>query len=721
MKTEFGSEISSILSKIKKKSDIVKEWDLRLKDIAYSLLPQLKIIVEDDGHGMDLKTIHSKWLVPSTDNKQKNSTSKSGKRKVQGKKGIGRYAASILGNDFLMETTSKETNIKCIVVIDWREFENEKYEFLDEVPILVEAFQSESKGTKIEIITYDIWSNSEVEILIHNLKKLIPSKDSDSEDKFEIIFYLKDQNKDDKIKIKPYPTIDLYHYRISGKVYQEEGRIFASFDYENIYESTVEKTVIEKEIIEVPIENFCGEILFDIKAVDRDKLGLDFIKNTYESNLYNKKASEYTNPELLVILNELAGVGIIRENFSIRPYGDKDFDWIGLNKRRVNNPTMRLDSYQISGLITIESEDISGLEEKATREGLKENDKYDALIKIILSVISEMEQRRFIFRKYRINEEERPEEKIKKAFELTGLYTQIVNELNKAQVSLQVVNHVSKIIKKAESEKTKQVNSINQTLIEQEEKINEIIATYQIQATLGKVVNVVIHEAGKHLMYLRDQPKNVISFFNDLEKEINKKLVSQDNTITKNLIEKISSRLQEVKVQADLFIKLFNKLRTIAISKRNSKKQFDLIKAIRTSIDIYEEDIELYNIKLDFSAPMTITLNGWDFDIIAAFTNLIENSIYWLKIANKSDKIIEIYVEDFEDKVKIIYLDNGVGINENYIENQKIFEPGFTTKSNGTGLGLTITMEALQRNNGEINAMPNSNGAKFVVEIYKYN
>ena len=57
----------------------------------------LNIIVEDDGHGMSQETVLNAWMVPSTDYKLKKKQSPKG-RIYQGRKGIGRYAVSLLGN-----------------------------------------------------------------------------------------------------------------------------------------------------------------------------------------------------------------------------------------------------------------------------------------------------------------------------------------------------------------------------------------------------------------------------------------------------------------------------------------------------------------------------------------------------------------------------------------------------------------------------------------------
>ena len=95
---------------------------------------KIQVIVTDDGHGMSNDTVINKWMVPSTNDKQARKVSPSG-RIMQGRKGIGRYASSVLGNELLLETVSE--NKKTSLFVDWNSFE--KAEFLDEVEILIES------------------------------------------------------------------------------------------------------------------------------------------------------------------------------------------------------------------------------------------------------------------------------------------------------------------------------------------------------------------------------------------------------------------------------------------------------------------------------------------------------------------------------------------------------------------------------------------------------
>ena len=65
------------------------------------------ITITDNGHGMTRHDVLTKWLVPATTDKLKRRKSPSG-RIMQGRKGIGRYAASILGSDLMLETIDQD-------------------------------------------------------------------------------------------------------------------------------------------------------------------------------------------------------------------------------------------------------------------------------------------------------------------------------------------------------------------------------------------------------------------------------------------------------------------------------------------------------------------------------------------------------------------------------------------------------------------------------------
>ena len=106
------------------------------------------ICIEDHGHGMSRVTVVNNWMVPSTDDKLKRRTSPNG-RIMQGRKGVGRYASSILGNDLLLETVTPNGE-KTTVYVEWKSFETAQY--LDNVEILVETESTaQPSGTRLTI------------------------------------------------------------------------------------------------------------------------------------------------------------------------------------------------------------------------------------------------------------------------------------------------------------------------------------------------------------------------------------------------------------------------------------------------------------------------------------------------------------------------------------------------------------------------------------------
>lgn len=78
--------------------------------------------------------------------------------------------------------------------------------------------------------------------------------------------------------------------------------------------------------------------------------------------------------------------------------------------------------------------------------------------------------------------------------------------------------------------------------------------------------------------------------------------------------------------------------------------------------------------------------------------NIIKNSIEAIDI-NKIPEII-LSTRLLDDKIEIVIYDNGIGIEEEHLTKMK--EPFYTTKKNGTGLGVPLSCEIIEAHNGTI-------------------
>lgn len=94
------------------------------------------------------------------------------------------------------------------------------------------------------------------------------------------------------------------------------------------------------------------------------------------------------------------------------------------------------------------------------------------------------------------------------------------------------------------------------------------------------------------------------------------------------------------------------------------------------------------------------------------FTNMISNAKQAVFEGRKSE--IKVSVEHFNKKVSIIIEDNGMGIPKDKLE--QIFEPNFTTKNSGMGLGLTMVRKMIEEYKGEISVKSEiEKGTKFTI------
>ena len=102
--------------------------------------------------------------------------------------------------------------------------------------------------------------------------------------------------------------------------------------------------------------------------------------------------------------------------------------------------------------------------------------------------------------------------------------------------------------------------------------------------------------------------------------------------------------------------------------------------------------------------------------LIRIVTNLVKNAIQAM-INVDSPRILVTVVSD-ADKVKIQVADNGVGIRDDFKD--KIFEPKFTTKTSGMGLGLGMVRNIVENYGGTISFTSQlGKGTVFTVKFPK--
>lgn len=181
--------------------------------------------------------------------------------------------------------------------------------------------------------------------------------------------------------------------------------------------------------------------------------------------------------------------------------------------------------------------------------------------------------------------------------------------------------------------------------------------------------------------------KNCTKYIPILKSEINKTL---------NLLQDFSA-CNKIKIELDildisLLIEEIKENLSLMFDKQNIKF---IIKPIQDEIYIYGDYNRLNQVLL----------------------NIIKNSIEAKD--NKKDSYIKLHTEQTQKNIKIYIEDNGIGIKKENMD--RVSEPFFTTKQNGTGLGVLLSKEIVKAHNGKIEYISEENiGTTVIITLPIY-
>lgn len=174
--------------------------------------------------------------------------------------------------------------------------------------------------------------------------------------------------------------------------------------------------------------------------------------------------------------------------------------------------------------------------------------------------------------------------------------------------------------------------------------------------------------------------------------------------------DKIKKLVATITHQVEVIYAITQSLSEFSKSSLESEK-IEVVKALRQSLGIFPEEIVSFNTNVD--ELYYDNINGVYFTRI--ITNIVKNAIQSITRPNKE---VKVSLEDKDTKFLISIEDNGNGIAK---ENQdKVFDRKFTTKSSGTGVGLFIVKNIVEKSNGKIwFETEEGKGTIFYIEFYK--
>ena len=719
------NELIALVELIKNSYDADASW-VKVSFIDFktdfSLTEKSKIIIEDDGCGMDADILKKHWMNPATPDKlrKKEISAKTEKGRIlQGEKGIGRFAVFKLGKNIKITTRRQKQDgaghfvdsgedVENTLIYDFSKYdddflkengedkdlflENLSVELIQTPPtaiiqrdIILGTTRRQRKpyGTIIEISQLKTkWNASRVDRIQSEVGKLQPIFLKNYDSDFSVWIYKDSQLHESQDRYKEQLINCLENksvFKVTDGFYSSENNsIRFKLNEQNVDISFKDSDISGLRLFEkFGLPNYkteCGSFRFEFYLFD--------------FNVDSENPSKYfLDRDEKKIIREHR-IYLYRDGIRVMPYGDPEDDWLRIDIAR---GTIRANEFlsndQVVGCIYISQKENPQLIDKTNREGLIENgralDDFITVIQLILQYL-----RKKPFAQYLIDKQRKKEvDRIKQ-----GRPSELIETAKKQYADdKQTLN----FLKTFESSYAKEKRVL-------EDRINKT----ENLAAVGLSIETASHDV---MLFIR-------------------KTLEQQDALIRDLMSGISIDTEELLTRLTLIRGNFSMVETqmkdvqlLFPSTKSRTKRINVKEIIDKVHRLYKRAFEENGISVEFSCTdQPLIVKTTDAVLLQVFINLFDNAYYWLKTVNKKREI-KISIDGYGQK--LIFSDNGPGIKEDDVN--YIFEAFYSGKGEeGRGLGLYIARQLLDRYDYSINLAEFSkdrllDGANFVLEFIK--
>jgi signal transduction histidine kinase len=368
-------------------------------------------------------------------------------------------------------------------------------------------------------------------------------------------------------------------------------------------------------------------------------------------------------------------VSVYRDGFRVWPYGEPHDDWLRLDQRRVNNPVVRLSNNQIVGFVEITGDGNPDLKDQTNREGLVNNQALEDLRRLIHYVLQFLEAERQTVR----------HPKVRKPASRGGPDS--------------LVEEVEKIAQAAPCELQARLRrlavSIRKKLGQQVALQDSLPAGYTSLAALGHAAvglgrdsNAAVADAAHAIAELR-------------------KRIDTDPSAS-SLLYRAESALKSLRMRHEMLVAMEGtalRRRTIDVVREIGDYRSVMLPLIRERGASFEIATNTAGLVRADMAPEVLRV------VLHA---LLTNSFDW-QVHGRLE--LKATVDADSETCEIFFTDDGPGIPIEAAD--RVFEPMFSLKEGGRGMGLTVAKELLERHGGRIDLMSDRRrrGAAFRIVL----
>ena len=700
-------------------------------------LPGPVIVIEDDGCGMTRDIIENGWLRPASTFKtavKQNIKQEHAKAVAQGKlgaynkliaeikkerggriplgeKGVGRFASHRLGRRLSLKTKVSELDYEYVLDVDWEKFEagDEGAKDLESVGISLSRqkpsrdYGKKGSGTQLVIYGGRVGFSWDAETL-DDLHRSIISLNSPNP---------APENTNSELGFKAFlecPQIGAF------SSHNPTANFTPTFSFDGLVDENgiLEYTLKFQPPKSVPMP----EETTDEKKFDLRKARLDYWSQANGDELRKPECGAFylhvdvwyrKNPwistvspdgaEFIKYLTNFGGISIFRDGINVFPaeWG-AETDWLNLSKGHIKQG-FRMSYYNMIGNLEINQVNNIDLVDKTNREGLIANRALKDLTALVQSVISTVIETKFIGKRDEHNNltgEVIRDPKVLKDYARQGvsLISEIKGKYPVEEDPFKILDSFGK-----RSERGEKLVNLSNSLKNLQKSIDLIQEAQNLlteQAGYGMAVAVSVHEIAK----IASNFYTGVSHLLKAEKPDVEKL--------KNLKEASASLQSELR-----------RLSPLRAIKNETPVEFGIVKPISYVVEVFRSKLEKAGIEVEVNGKENFQTYGRYGALIQIFSNLFDNSCYWLGMVSRNNRKIIVRIDSKHQTVTIA--DSGPGIDEVILP--YLFQPGYSLRIPPSGLGLYICKYYMQSMKGDVYLTTNRekiagmNGAQITLDF----
>lgn len=381
------------------------------------------------------------------------------------------------------------------------------------------------------------------------------------------------------------------------------------------------------------------------------------------------------------------GLHMYRDGFRVYPYAAPDDDWLELDQRALKQRSFKLNRGQFVGYVRITSKGNPALRDQTNRQGLCDAPEKRALIAALQYVI--WKELGSLVRKY----------EVKSAARTYGTIREIDKQVKeKSRAARTTLRELGRRSSKDDQQTILALRDYVEDMEAAWSRAKKTIKSQEDQAEMylhlagvGMLLEFVIHEL----------TRVTSATLSDLKS-------TQQSALPPGL-RSLSKQLQTLEKRLRI-------LDPVSTPGRQRKEEIDVGEVIRTLLEAHEQQFERHMIYPDLTEKGVLSAKVVAGQMYQIFENLISNSIYWLT-HHRSVQSKKRHAPSFDAKLEVkidgkagtlTFSDNGGGIDP--ADKDKIFDPFFSKKPSGRGIGLFIVKNLCKENEIGIDLLPVQKG-----------